>query len=43
MGAQNPEYIIKPDYTLVEDYLDIIKIITLAPEEDNNFNFIKKS
>ena len=42
MGAQNPEYITNPEYTLVEDYLDIIKIITLAPEEDDNFNFIKK-
>ena len=42
MGAQNPEYITNPEYTLVEDYLDIIKIITLAPEEDDNFKFIKK-
>lgn len=42
MGAQNPEYIMKPDYDLVKDYLDIIKIITLAPEEDENHEFIKK-
>ncbi len=41
MGAQNPEYILKPDYDLVKDYLDIIKIITLAPEEDENHEFIK--
>lgn len=43
MGAQNPEYILKPDYDLVKDYLDIIKIITLAPEEDENHEFIKKN
>ncbi len=42
MGAQNPKYIVKPDYNLVKDYLDIIKIITLAPEEDENYDFIKK-
>ena len=42
MGAQNPKYIMKPDYDLVKDYLDIIKIITLAPEEDANYDFIKK-
>lgn len=42
MGAQNPAYITKPEYKLVEDYLDIIRIITLAPEEDDNFSFIKK-
>ena len=42
MGAQNPEYIVKPDYNLVKDYLDIIKIITLAPEEDDDYSFIEK-
>lgn len=42
MGAQNPEYIMKPDYELVKDYLDIIKIITLAPEEDEDYRFIEK-
>lgn len=42
MGAQNPKYIKKPDYDLIKDYLDIIKIITLAPEEDGKYNFIKK-
>ncbi len=42
MGAQNPEYIVKPDYNLIKDYLDIIKIITLAPEEDEDYSFIRK-
>lgn len=42
MGAQNPKYIKKPDYDLIKDYLDIIKIITLAPEEDHKYSFIKK-
>ena len=42
-GAQDPEYILKPDYNFVKDYSDIIKIITLAPEEDmNNFEEIRK-
>lgn len=41
-GAQKQDYIIKPDYELIKDYLDIIKIITIAPEVDENHNFIKK-
>lgn len=40
-GAQDPTFIIKPDYEFIKPYLDIIKIITLAPEEDKNFEFIK--
>jgi N-acetylglucosamine-6-phosphate deacetylase len=41
-GAQRADYIIKPDYDIIKDYLDIIKIITLAPEKDENHSFIKK-
>ena len=41
-GAQNPQYIIEPDYSLIEGYEDVIKIITLAPEVDKDFEFIKK-
>lgn len=41
-GAQNPAYIQKPNFKLIEPYLDLIKIITLAPEEDENFEFIKE-
>jgi len=42
-GAQNPEYILKPDADFVKEYSDIIKIITLAPEEDTeDFAQIRK-
>lgn len=33
-GAQDPSHILKPDAAFVKEYADIIKIITLAPEED---------
>lgn len=35
-GAQDPKYILKPDAEFVKEYADIIKIITLAPEEDSD-------
>ena len=35
-GAQDPKYILKPDAKFVKEYADIIKIITLAPETDDN-------
>ncbi|BDU51645.1 N-acetylglucosamine-6-phosphate deacetylase [Haliovirga abyssi] len=41
-GAQAPEYIIKPSYKFIKNYVDIIKIITYAPEEDNNLEFTKE-
>ena len=42
-GAQDPKYILKPDSEFVKKYADIIKIITLAPEEDaNDFEEIRK-
>lgn len=41
-GAQNEKYIEKPDYDFIKDYLDTIKIITLAPEMDEKYQFIKK-
>ena len=41
-GAQDPKYILKPDAKFVEKYGDIIKIITLAPEEDDNFSAIRE-
>ncbi|MBS4536893.1 N-acetylglucosamine-6-phosphate deacetylase [Clostridium sp. D2Q-11] len=40
-GAQNSEFIKKPEYNLIKDYIDIIKIITYAPEEDENFDFLQ--
>jgi len=39
-GAQNSKYIQKPDITLIEDYLEIIKIVTVAPEVDGIREFI---
>lgn len=42
-GAQDPCYILKPDAEFVKEYSDIIKIITLAPEEDTeNFDAIRE-
>jgi len=41
-GAQKADNIIKPDYDIIKDYLDIIKIITLAPEKDIDHTFIKE-
>ena len=42
-GAQDEKYILKPDSNFVKEYSDIIKIITLAPEEDvGNFDEIRK-
>ncbi len=42
-GAQDPKYILKPDSEFVKKYSDIIKIITLAPEEDSDdFSEIRK-
>jgi N-acetylglucosamine-6-phosphate deacetylase len=40
-GAQNAEYILKPDYDFIKNYMDIIKIITYAPEKDENYEFTK--
>jgi len=41
-GAQNEKYIIEPDYNFIKEYLDIIKIITFAPEKDGKFEFMDK-
>ncbi|TDT51883.1 N-acetylglucosamine-6-phosphate deacetylase [Fonticella tunisiensis] len=41
-GAQNPKYIVEPDYDFIKDYLDVIKILTFAPEKDENHKFIDK-
>ncbi|MGM0379488.1 MAG: N-acetylglucosamine-6-phosphate deacetylase [Bacillota bacterium] len=40
-GAQNEKYILKPNLKIIKKYLDIIKIITYAPEMDNDNKFIK--
>ncbi len=41
-GAQNEKFIVKPNYDFIKEYLDIAKIITLAPEEDGGYRFIKE-
>jgi len=42
-GAQDPRYILKPDAKFVKEYADTIKVITLAPEEDDeNFSNIRE-
>ncbi|KPU27375.1 N-acetylglucosamine-6-phosphate deacetylase [Caloranaerobacter sp. TR13] len=41
-GAQNAKYILKPDFDFIKEYLDIIKIITLAPEMDEGYKFLQK-
>lgn len=41
-GAQDERYILKPDADFVKENSDIIKIITLAPEEDKDFAEIKR-
>lgn len=41
-GAQDPRFILKPDAEYVKKYSDVIKIITLAPEEDEDFAAIRE-
>ncbi len=42
-GAQDPKYILVPDADFVKEYADIIKIISLAPEEDTeNFDALRE-
>ena len=41
-GAQDERYILKPDADFVKANTDIIKIITLAPEEDKDFLEIQR-
>lgn len=41
-GAQSSKFIIGPDMELVNDYLDLIKLMTVAPEVDGIIRFIEK-
>ena len=41
-GAQNESYIIEPSYEFIEKYKDVIKVITYAPEQDEDFKFTKE-
>ena len=40
-GAQNPEFVQKPNFELIEPYMDVVKMITLAPEVEGGEVFIK--
>ena len=40
-GAQDERFILKPDAEFVKNNADVISIITLAPEEDDNFSAIR--
>lgn len=42
-GAQDRRFIRKPDQQLVDDYRDILRLITLAVEEDEDFSFIRRN
>ena len=41
-GAQNEAYIKKPDFDFVKKHSDVIKLITVAPETDEDLKTIKK-
>lgn len=41
-GAQNGEHILPPDASFIREYADIIKVVTIAPEMDHEFAFIKE-
>ena len=41
-GAQDERFVLKPDAEFVKKNADVIKIITLAPEEDKDFLAIKE-
>lgn len=41
-GAQNEDYIQKPNPDVIIENSDVIKIITMAPEMDENYKAIKK-
>jgi N-acetylglucosamine-6-phosphate deacetylase len=40
-GAQKPQYIQKPNFELIKEYIDIIKLITIAPEVERAEGFIE--
>ncbi|MCL2163985.1 MAG: N-acetylglucosamine-6-phosphate deacetylase [Oscillospiraceae bacterium] len=40
-GAQDERYIIPPEFKMIKEYADVIKIFTIAPEMDTDFSVIK--
>lgn len=41
-GAQDKNYVQKPHFSLIENYMNIVKMITLAPEVSGAENFVKQ-
>lgn len=41
-GAHDPNYIVLPDYDIIREYSDVIKIITVAPETIKDSCFIQE-
>ena len=41
-GAQDERNIVKAEYSMIEENIDVIKIITIAPEVPGNMEFIKE-
>lgn len=41
-GAQDEKNIVKAEYSMIEENMDVIKIITIAPEVSGNMDFIKE-
>lgn len=41
-GAQDATYIRRPDFNMIKEFLDVIRIITLAPEEEGSGEFIER-
>ena len=41
-GAQAPQYIVKPNPKFIIEHSDVVKIVTIAPEEDEGFAAIKE-
>ncbi len=40
-GAQDERYIMKPDFGIIEGFSDVIRIVTMAPEEAGSEEFIE--
>ncbi len=41
-GAQDAHFVQEPDYVAIEKHMDIVKMITLAPEMEGSERFIRK-
>ncbi len=42
-GAQDPQYIIAPEFTKISSFSDIIKVVTIAPEVSGSLAFIREA